>query len=387
VYDFSPDKYPGGIPKVVYELACQQVKDGHQAYIYTPQLLGGQLGLSDKPFRSEEGFVVYTPQSMGGMKSTDCIRQLARESDVIHGHNTYLPLNRYTVAAGRESNVPVYFHVHGALDPEAVKMGVTKAMKKQAYIRLVERRNLNRARCVFALTQDEKRQIQGWGINSPIAVVPNGINPFIEPTEEERQRFINAHKGFDDSETILYLGRINPKKAIEVLIDAFAIISGSCRSVRLVIAGDREECPAYTRKLDVLIKSHALEERITWTGFVGEVEKRSLLAHANVFSHATYSEGMAMSILEAMSAGLPTVVSSGCYMNRAVERGAAICAEMNASSLAGILKLLLGDADLREEFGRRAKNYVRAQHNWEVISRQITEHYSCSLITAGVNHT
>lgn len=376
VYDFSPGRYPGGVPKVVYELASQQVKDDHRVSIFTPQLLGGTLGATSEAITTEEGFTVYTPNSLGGMNSSACLQSLAANYDVLHSHNTYLSLNRDAVVAARRARVPICFHAHGALDPVAVNMGVLKALKKRAYIRLVERRNLNQAQCVFALTENEKRQIARWGVTSEIVVVPNGIARFIEPTSAERGSFLLRHPELSSAEIVLYLGRVNSKKAIEILIDAFGRIASKFPHTKLVIAGDKDEHLEYTRRLEARIKELALDARVVWAGFVDENEKRSLLKLATVFSHATHSEGMAISVLEAMAAKLPTVVSPGCYMNQAVADGALVCADVEAGSLAREISLLLADSGARSELARKAACYVEKHHDWKVISGEITRHYA-----------
>lgn len=380
VYDFSPGRYPGGVPKVVYELASRQVKDDHRVSIFTPQLLGGTLGATTAtttaPITTEEGFTVYTPNSLGETTNSACLQRLAANYDVLHSHNTYLSLNRDAATAARRALVPICFHPHGALDPVAVNMGLLKSLKKRAYIRFVERRNLNQARCVFALTENEKQQIARWGVTSEIVVVPNGIARFTEPTSAARESFLLRHPELDSAELVLYLGRINSKKAIEILIDAFGRIASEFPRAKLVIAGDKDEHPEYTRALEAQVKELALRARIVWTGFVDEHEKRSLLKLATVFSHATHSEGMAMSVLEAMAAGLPTVVSPGCYMNQAVADGALVCADVEVGALAREISRLLAGAGGRSELARKAAGYVEKHHDWKIISREITRHYA-----------
>src|SRR5207249_2317187 len=72
------------------------------------------------------------------------------------------------------------------------------------------------------LTRHEERQIRRLGISSPVHVVPNGIEPVPEVTEEARSEFRRRHRLEPDVPVLLYLGRFVPKKGVDLLLHAFA---------------------------------------------------------------------------------------------------------------------------------------------------------------------
>ena len=371
VFDFVPGNYIGGVSKVVHELAVQQAQMGHQVTVFTPQ---GRPEAETAP-ALPTGITVQTIQSMGLKTARQCLNQLVQKHNVVHSHNTFDLLNRHVALASRDHRVPLFFHVHGALDPVIVNAYVKKAPKKHIYIRLVERRNLNLAQGVFALTSLEAKQIRSWRVSSRIHVVPNGTHSFEAPSQAEIDKFISRFPNIADKQVILYLGRIDPKKGLDVLIDAFKKISDKFPQAVLALAGNRDEVSSYTQQLDEQIQRNGLQDRIVWMGFLDETEKRNALATAQVFSHVTVSEGMPMSVLEAMAAGLPTIISPGCYMDEAVKSKAVVVASYDAQSLSQQLSNLLIHPELGEEMRENARKYIVTHHDWSVITQQINHVY------------
>ncbi|RYD79468.1 MAG: glycosyltransferase [Sphingobacteriales bacterium] len=309
VYDFTPGDFRGGIAKVVYELAFEQAQQGHEVTVFTPVVR--QVPSTGLPTTNIN---VQTLQTLKLNNTSQAIYELTRQHDVVHSHNTFHRLNSYVAAAGRRSGTPAFFHVHGALDPVVVNTGIMKAIKKHIYIRLIERRNLNAAQGVFALTKAEEEQIRKWHVVSAVHVVPNGIKPPKSPSSADLEEFNARYLGLAGARVILYLGRINPKKGLELLIEAFGNVASKFPEAVLVLAGDRGAMPDYVHQLDTQIEKAGLQKRVIWTGFLNEFEKCKAFAMAEVFSHVTVSEGMAVAVLEAMAAGVPTIVSPGCYM-------------------------------------------------------------------------
>lgn len=387
VYSCLPGCFRGGISKAVFELSVAQAGHGHSVDIYTTVLNSGKPTLKlPGSVEWSDGvriryFDVVNRQWYTSPSLRSSLEAHLHEYDVIHGHNTYLALNRYAAkaAGGRK---PLFFHVHGALDPVVVRAGFTRRLRKEAYIRWFERSNFSAASGIIALSKIESAHLRQWGITRPIYVVPNGIN-VQHPDLAAAKVFRDRYSIREDEPIVAYVGRIVPKKALDVLVAAFS----SSRAVeiggRLVIAGDRQQDPEYVRALDALARDRGVEGRIVWTGFLDEDAKRGLLAAAAVFSHATRSEGMAMSPLEAMATGVPTIVSDTCYMDAAVEAGAVLEVSCDVASLTKGLDLFLTSEAARLEFGVKGRRYVAQHHAWSGIANQVIEYYEL----AGTSHS
>lgn len=85
---------------------------------------------------------------------------------------------------------------------------------------------------------------------------------------------------------------------------------------------------------------------------------------------------MALAILEAMSAGLPTVVTRGCYMRAAAEAGALIECAQGAAPIADALRPIFEDASLAARLRERSRIYAATEHDWSRIADRMTEAYA-----------
>lgn len=112
-----------------------------------------------------------------------------------------------------------------------------------------------------------------------------------------------------------------------------------------------------------------------WAGFLDERAKAAAYAAADVFVHASKSEGMALAILEAMSAGLPAVVTEGCYMGEATAAGALVQCAQGPSALAEGLTSALADPATTRRLGVAGREYVTRAHDWATIARRTLEIY------------
>jgi glycosyltransferase involved in cell wall biosynthesis len=107
-----------------------------------------------------------------------------------------------------------------------------------------------------------------------------------------------------------------------------------------------------------------------------EEAKAAAYAAADCFVHASESEGMALAILEAMSAGLPVVATQGCYMAEAARAGALVECAPGPMALAEAMRPLLMHPDLAKQQGRRGQAYVAAVHDWATIARRSLQIYA-----------
>jgi len=119
-----------------------------------------------------------------------------------------------------------------------------------------------------------------------------------------------------------------------------------------------------------LVAQLGLESSVRWLGFVDEVAKPDVFSASDVFVHASESEGMALAILEAMSYGIPTFVSRGCYMTRAAKAEAVIEVGSSYVEMGCALSEWLASPEALENLGERGRSYVRDRHNWESIASQ-----------------
>ena len=370
VYECLPGAYAGGVQKMVFELASAQRHLGADVEIWTPNALrAGSTEIFDGlPIR-----YFYPDPLMGLARSYRLHRELSRlpVDTVLHAHNTFNPLNVQVDQVATQRGMKVFFHPHGALDPALFSGWDFKSLKKRVYIRFFTRPKLNRATGVFALTPREHEQLISLGITSPIYVVPNGIRP-LAPLPRPAGQALRVRLGVDpEARVVLFVGRITTKKRIEDIIRAVAR-SGAT----LFIAGNLEQEPAYAAFLRAEIAATGCAERVRWLGFMNEAAKAEAYAASDLFVHASESEGMALAILEAMSAGLPVVATRGCYMSEAAAAGALIECAAGPEALADAMAPLLADPARAHQLGEAGRAYVTRVHAWAEIARATLRIYA-----------
>lgn len=352
---------------MVFELASAQRRAGADVEIWTVDAIraGSTERFEGLPIR-----YFYPDYALGLAKSRRMQRAFADlpKDSVLHSHCTYHPLNLQVGRAARRYGHRAFYHPHGALSPIWLKGWNFQAWKKRIYISVFEKRNLCEASGVFALTDAERADLLSLGISAPLSVLPNGIIPLLSASPEAGQEFRHQHGIPPPSRVILFIGRIVPLKRHEDILRAFASLRAELPDLILAIAGNVAQDPAYHQRLLHLSAHLGCAEAIRWLGFLDEQAKPAAFAAADIFVHASESEGMALAILEAMAGGLPVVATRGCYMRRAAEAGALIECGQGAESLAEALRRVLSDPGLAARLRANSRAYIRQEHDWDKIA-------------------
>lgn len=373
VYECLPGAYAGGVQKMVFELASAQRRLGADVEVWTPNALrAGSTEIFDElPIR------YFASNPLFGLVRSFRLREEIRilpKTAILHAHNTFNPLNLQVGNAAAEHGLKAFYHPHGALDPALFSDWSPKSLKKQLYIRALSGPNLSRSAGVFALTPLERNQLITLGVTAPIHVVPNGIKPVVVASTEQGLALRRQH-GLDATDrVILFIGRITPKKRLEDIIQALSLLGAS--APHLFIAGTPKAESAYAEKLFRVVRECGCAARVHWLGFLDEAAKAAAYAAADVFIHASESEGMALAILEAMSAGLPVVATRGCYMNEAAASHALVQCEQGATALAAAAGPLLTDRKAARAQGLAGQVHAHRVHDWEALARATIRIYA-----------
>jgi len=199
--------------------------------------------------------------------------------------------------------------------------------------------------------------------------IPNGVDvaalsaPVAEPVE-----FLKQHPFLQTNPFILFLGRLHPRKGIDVLVRAFDQVAEEHAGVRLVIAGQGRE----REMLEGLVGASAARDRIHLIGAVHGEAKRWLLHRALFVTAPTRTwEGMPVVVLEAMACGQPVV---GTRVGGIVDlvhdgRDGVLAEPDDVASLAAGLQRMIGDPALREQLARGARETI-APYDWRIVAEQ-----------------
>ncbi|QIR37999.1 glycosyltransferase [Tolypothrix sp. PCC 7910] len=305
------------------------------------------------------------------MSMTNWLLWHIRDYDVVNTHAIFSYANLPAYWITKFFNIPNIIHPHGMLEDWALNY---KNWKKLPYYNLIEKQALQVAKAIRVLAYSEVESIKHLGLKTPLAFVPNGIwqEDFIELTNSEY--FYQKFPQTRDKNIILFLGRIDPKKGLDILAKAFGKIHEKFPKAHLVIAGP--DNINFLPKVKKYFAEAKCLDAVTFTGMLTGSSKNAALAAADMYVAPSYSEGFSMSVLEGMAAGLPCVITTGCNFPEAAVAEAAHVVDIDSDAIANALIHCLTNPEAAKIMGDRARQLVFEKYTWENIALQMKQIYT-----------
>jgi glycosyltransferase involved in cell wall biosynthesis len=237
------------------------------------------------------------------------------------------------------------------LDPWFKRAYPLKHLKKWLYWPWGEYRVLRKAAAVCFTCEEERRLAREsfWLYRCRERVVAYGTAAPSGPPELQRRTFFERFPETRGKRLVLFLGRIHPKKACDLLIQAFAharkLAGVSSWPLHLVMAGP--DSTGWSAQLKALAASLGLSENITWTGMLTGDIKLGALRSADVFVLPSHQENFGIAVAEALACGVPVLISNKVNIWREVQRDGAGLVEPD--DLRGTMRLLKGWYSLKSD--------------------------------------
>jgi glycosyltransferase involved in cell wall biosynthesis len=368
----------GGPSKCVIELAQALGKRGVEIDIVATTANGSaSLDVSTKTWITEKYYrVQYFPywdflDYKISISLTLWLFQHITDYDLVHTNALFsypvLPAHW----ACQLHRIPYIMTPHGMLEPWALAY---KSGKKFFYFALLEKPALQRASAIQMLASTEARRIEALNLKAPLVVVPNGIHyqDFEAPTNPEL--FYELFPHTRNKTLILFLGRIDPKKGLDLLATAFAKIHAQFPQTHLIIAGP--DNIDFSKTVQSYFAAEKCLDAVTFTGMISGSLKYAALAAANLYVAPSYSEGFSVSVLEGMAAKLPCVITTGCNFPEVIAAQAAMVVDIDADKIAKALIWCLENPEQAKLIGNRARQFIFEKYTWEKIASQMQQVYS-----------
>ncbi|MDT5062880.1 MAG: hypothetical protein QOH63_3339 [Acidobacteriota bacterium] len=269
----------------------------------------------------------------------------------------------------RAANMPYVLSPNGMLDAWSLSQ---KAWKKRPYMSLIERTTLLGANAIHLTSEGELNHshLNKWRV--PKIVIPLGLHKSKYTDLPDERGFLRRYPELSDKQIVLFLGRLHYKKQPDVAIRAFYQACSEMPDAHLVLAGAGE--PSYIQRLHELVKSLGIQERVLFTGILkGDAVKEAYRA-ASVFVLPSWQENFGLSLVEAMAASCPVVISD--HMDLApdvLHARAGLVASPNVEETAEAIACLLQDEEMRREMGRKGRQLVLEKFTWERCAREFNE--------------
>lgn len=292
-----------------------------------------------------------------------------RDYDVIHIHALFSFVSVIAALIAAMAGVPYVVRPLGTLN----RYGVEKhrPLLKKLSLRCIEGPLLRRAAAVHFTADAEEAEASQLGVPLRGIVLPLGIDDFSPPATAV---LTNAFPALAGQRFILFMSRLDPKKNLEAVLQAFAITQRTLPAVRLVVAGNGN--PDYVAGLQALAVSLGVQHRVVWTGFVAGEQKAALLAAAELFLLPSWSENFGIAAAEALMAGLPCILGHGVALSEAVvDAEAGIGVDTDTDSIAAALALLLESPALRERMQQNARKLARERYSLTAMGKGLLALY------------
>lgn len=334
----------GGPARSVRQLVSAQRERGVDAWVAAHGADGeGAIAISHMAGPGE----VPTPASAAALS------RAIGDADLVEIHSLWNGTVSMAAALCRRLGAPYVLAPRGMLDPACL---ARRRLLKRLYAAAIERRTLTGASGFHFLSEEERRAaVVGRPLtDEEVAVSPNGAPlPSAElPAGVLRSRYPMTH----GRRVVLYLGRLDPIKGIDLQIEALAHLAEADRPLLLIVGpdyGDRD-------RLQALARVRRVEPWIVWSEPVYGLERLSLLAEADLVLLTSTYDANPVIVVETLAVGGVLLATAGCGgVEAAAARGAAVVVRRSADDLSRAMRSLLGDREARARVRRSAVPYAR----------------------------
>lgn len=372
----------GGGPPVVVDRLCHELNQaGVEADILTTDLYTQDGNLSWKTdWLSQDRIDIQPVKKQTPYAESSYLRSVFRKSvknyDLVHLHTLWSYCSRVVKKYCLNRDIPYAVMPHGMLDPSSLQR---KALKKQIYGKLIEYPVLRKSAGLF-LTHPEEERLARESVSGLPPGYITALGADAPPADREtlKQEFYERYPEYEHHPTVVFLSRLHEKKGLDLLIPAFRIVTESMPDAHLLIvgAGDR----LYESEIRNLIRKHRINDNATMTGNLSGRWKWQAMAAGKVFVLPSYQENFALVVVDAMSLGLPVLLSNRVNIcSEVVEAGAGLECELNPEHIAEQLMWLLSSDEACVTMGEWGQELVQREFTWKRCAERTLAAYHAIL--------
>ncbi len=375
------EKDTGGMNVYVLQLAREYAAKGYEVDVFTryhdpddPKIVELEDGariihLKAGPLdTAKEDLFNYIPAFIRELY--DFQRSEETRYDVIHSH--YWLSGRVGMSLSREWNVPhaTTFHTLAKTKLRA-RAGEREPQLRQDIEALV----MSDADGIIVSTEEEKHDVVSL-YKAPahkVDVIPAGVNlDMFSPVEQDYAR---RELGIEEENVILYVGRIEPLKGIDILLRAVPLLE--CASdLRVLVVGGNPSGDTEMERLKTMTDELGIRDSVTFTGPVPQGRLPTYYSAADVYVLPSHAESFGLAALEAMACGTPVVVSRVGGLKTFVDNAKTgyLVPWRCPEAFAQRLDMLLANPDLRDAMGRSAREKALSM-GWNHVADRMLDYY------------
>lgn len=319
---------------------------------------------------AEVGFINLTNIKIEGIKnqfefrspfSVKDLESPFSKPDIVIFHEIYRPQFFQISRNLRKNNIPYIILAHGGLTKEAQKK---KWLKKIVANNTFFRSYIKNATAFQCLSESEIKN------SLPDKMKFIGTNGVFVPDRKKEK--------FSESEAkIVYIGRLEIHiKGLDLMLEAIASVADFMREKSATLNIYGPEILNWTEEINSIISEKSIGDIVKLNSAITGYEKEKVLLESDIFMQTSRTEGMPMSILEAMSYGIPCLITKGTNMGDFAEQhNSGWVAETNAESIAETIKKAILDRENWKNKSFNARNLVEKEFSWEKVSSETVKVY------------
>lgn len=363
----------GGPPEAVRAMVNIGIIGGHDVKVYATSSGYHNLKFPNKITESSDSQDIYKlfnpsfPTSW--FYSRDLFKELkskATQVDLLHLHVPFTAPFFMAAEFAIKNDIPFVATLHGLLDKWSMSQ---KSWKKVPYYHFFEKNHLASARFLHVTSALEERSVTCLRLGIPILNIPLSVLS---------NKTTSLYRNDPSIIRLLFVGRLHPVKSIPTIFKAIKLLTSSGMNVRLDLAGSGS--PSYEAYLKKLIKQYAIEPNVIWHGHVDLRQKESLYQTATFFVMPSLHENFGLAAAEALSAGVPVILSDQVGLAPDVEKWGAgfIIPVSNSEALANMVTKA-SRSELLNQMSISAKKLVDVKFNSATFSKNLLKMYSMAL--------
>ena len=376
----------GGPSQAVIEMVAALRKAGVDARILTTDDNGGnELEVPLSTWTTYRGIPIFFcprfPSSINVIQEflfslplTSWLWKNIHAYDLVHIHAIFSYPSTVAMAIARAKNIPYLVRPLGQLCEWSLQQS---SQRKQIYLKLIERDNLNGCDRIHLTSTQEQLELAKLNLNASSIVIPHGLTiPKVIPDSRYQLR---EKLGLPtDQPIVVFLSRLHPKKGLEYLIPALAKLKSESFTFVLAGSGDAD----YETDIRKSLESTGLQARTIMPGFVDGEFKQCLLQGSDIFALTSYSENFGVCVLEAIAAGLPVIVTEGVALSQTVkDYDLGDVVEQNIDEIASAISVRLSAVRLSVDrrqldmFSQKSRQFIIDNYTWDSIATCLIDTY------------
>ena len=287
---------------------------------------------------------------------------LRDKPEVIHIHNCY-GMGLASMFWARHYKIPVIATNH--FMPENLTLNlklpdiINRPLERLTWSFLVWFHN--RAQYVTSPTPTAVKLLLDHGLKVPSEAITNGIDTNIFRPDHDPTLVVAKYGIATDRPVVLYLGRLDGEKRVDLLVEAMGQVSAANVEAQLVLVGYGKAM----NSLKAQAKRLGIAKNVVFTGFIAENDKPKIYNAAKVFAISSPAELQSIVTLEAMASGLPVVAVNVAALKELCQDGinGFLFPQGEVQVLAQKIMIILKDKALQKRFGTASISIVQADHS------------------------